>query len=264
MSSRTLPRALCLVVAALTAAAAGAATARETIEETFAFEPGARLDLENVNGSVRLETWDRDEIRVVAEKKARAGTSSHAEELLRALDVRMEPTAGGLRIETRHPRSSDGILSWIFGGGSSGEVEYRIRLPRDADLDIRTVNGGVEVRGVSGRLRLRTTNGRIDVEEGGGSIDAGTTNGGISAELTELDGLDDLRLHTTNGGIRLALPADAGAELTASTTNGSIESDLPLRIRGRVRRTHLEGTLNDGGPDLDISTTNGGIRITAL
>lgn len=262
--SRPLFVALCLAVLTLAAASVDAATARETVDETFPFAAGARLSLDNVNGSVRLEAWDRDEIHVLAEKKVRAGSGARAEELLRALEVRMEPTAGGLSIETRHPRGSDGVVSWMFGGGSSGEVEYTIRLPRDADLDVTTVNGGVEIRGVSGRLRLRSTNGRIDVAGGGGSIDAATTNGGISAELSEVSGIDDLSLHTTNGGVHLALPADAGAELSARTTNGSIETDLPVQLQGRLRRTRIEGTLNGGGPRLDISTTNGSIRIASL
>lgn len=264
MRSKALSAALCLAVLTLAATGVAAATARETIDETFAFEPGARLDLDNVNGSVRLEAWDRDEIHVVAEKKMRAGSTSRAEELLSELEVRLEPSAGGLTIETRPPRTSDGILSWLFGGGSSGEVEFTIHLPREADLDVTTVNGGVEIRGVAGRLRLRSTNGRIDVEDGGGSVDAATTNGGISAELAELNGIDDLSLRTTNGGIRLTLPSDAGAELSAHTTNGSIATDLPVQIHGRLRRTRIEGTLNGGGPELTLSTTNGSIRISSL
>jgi hypothetical protein len=264
MRTRPLTGALCLAVLALAAPAARAATARETVDETFAFEAGALLTLDNVNGSVRLETWDREEIRVVAEKKTRAASSGRAEDLLDALEVRMEPTGRGLTIETRHPRPSDGVFSWMFGGGGDGQVEYRITLPRRADLDVTTVNGGVEIVGVSGRLRLRSTNGRIDVEDGGGSVDAATTNGGIVAELWELSGVDDLSLRTTNGGIRLSLPADAGAELSAHTTNGSIETDLPLRIHGRLHRTRIEGTLNSGGPQLDLSTTNGSIRIASL
>jgi hypothetical protein len=263
MSPRSVIRALAPAVLAFVSTVAGAATARETIEETFAFEPGSHLRLENVNGSVRLEAWDRDEIRVVAEKKARASSAERAEELLRALEVRIEPVDGGLEVETRHPRASDGVLSWLFGG-SSGEVEYLIRLPRSADLDVSTVNGGVELDGVSGRLRLRSTNGGIEVVDGGGSLDAGTTNGSIAAEVATLSAVDGFSLRTTNGRIHLALPADAGAELSAHTTNGSIETDLPVRIHGRLRRTRIEGTLNGGGPRLELATTNGSIRIASL
>src|SRR5512140_1055481 len=41
----------------------------ETIDQTFPLVEGGSFTLENKNGAVELTTWDKNEVRVVAEKK---------------------------------------------------------------------------------------------------------------------------------------------------------------------------------------------------
>jgi DUF4097 and DUF4098 domain-containing protein YvlB len=75
-------------------------------------------------------------------------------------------------------------------------------------------------------------------------------------------GLDEsLEFATVNGGITLSLPSGASADVRASTTNGSIDSDFPISVRGRINRHHLSGTIGRGGPGLSLTTVNGNIRL---
>jgi DUF4097 and DUF4098 domain-containing protein YvlB len=57
------------------------------------------------------------------------------------------------------------------------------------------------------------------------------------------------------------VPATFRANLDASTTNGSIRSDLPVTVSGQINRRSLRGALNGGGPELELETTNGSIQI---
>ena len=66
-----------------------------------------------------------------------------------------------------------------------------------------------------------------------GSVDAHTTNGGIRVELREFQSGEELSCRTTNGQIRLTLPHEVQADVTASTVNGTISTDFPMEIRGR-------------------------------
>src|SRR6185503_13481018 len=43
--------------------------------ETFDLNPGGQVRIENLRGSTRIEVWDVDSVRVVAEKKTPAGAS---------------------------------------------------------------------------------------------------------------------------------------------------------------------------------------------
>ena len=73
-----------------------------------------------------------------------------------------------------------------------------------------------------------------------------------------------VKLECTNGGIKVRLPKDARASVSASISNGGISTEnLLLDASGENNRRHLEGRLNGGGPRLDIEGVNGGIRLLA-
>ena len=142
------------------------------------------------------------------------------------------------------------------------QVKYTVRVPAGAEVKFTTVNGGVEVTGLSGRVTAETTNGGVTARDISGTIDASTTNGGVDVELTRV-GEGGAKLECTNGGIKLRLPADSKASISASITNGGIDaSGLTLETTEKSRR-RLEGRLNGGGAPIRLDGTNGGIRIAA-
>jgi DUF4097 and DUF4098 domain-containing protein YvlB len=74
---------------------------------------------------------------------------------------------------------------------------------------------------------------------------------------------DGIKLGTTNGGIQLALPASAQAEIRASCVNGGVSAtNLNLEHQGTQSRRRIDAKLNGGGARIDLETTNGGIKIT--
>lgn len=247
---------LALSAALLLTGTAIADTAQENFEQSYAFSAGQRLSVENTNGDIVVEAWNGNEILVRATKRVKARGGS-ADDRLAELRIEVQVDARGVEIGTVYPRRSGGFFNW---NEVSASVEYRIQVPRDADLELRTVNGEIEVSEVAGEIRLRSTNGGISVTDAAGSVNAATTNGGIQVEL---DRVSDARMEfeTTNGGIRLDLPSGIRASVVARTTNGTIETDFPISVRGEFRRTRLEGDINGGGPAIELRTTNGSIRI---
>jgi DUF4097 and DUF4098 domain-containing protein YvlB len=71
----------------------------------------------------------------------------------------------------------------------------------------------------------------------------------------------DLNLATTNGGINVSLPGSAAFQLHAATTNGNIHTDFPITVQGDFGSKSISGTVNNGGRELKLATTNGGIQI---
>ena len=251
--------AFALALVPFLAVPAAAATKSEKVERLFSVPSGTSLAVSNVNGSITVTSWDRPQIRLVAEKRVRAGSESSAEEGLKALKIEIDHRSSVLSIRTRHPRSNNGFIDWLAGNNVDASVKYELIVPRNLNASLETVNGRVEVTGVSGKLEVETVNGKINITGSGGSVEASTVNGGISAELLNVTP-SEMSLSTVNGGVELSLPSAIRADLDIRTVNGGISSDLPLTSMTSGKR-QLSGRLNGGGPPLEIRTTNGGVRI---
>jgi hypothetical protein len=165
---------------------------------------------------------------------------------------------------------------------SNGSVRAaRVR----GSVEAHTSNGGVEVMDVEGPATIRTTNGRVHVDRVRGALQATTSNGNIHARLIKPEPHRAVRLETTNGGIDLTMEALDDNEIRASTSNGGITVKLPARIGARVhaRTSHssvhtdfdvkregddskhsLDGLIGDGGPTVDLTSSNGSIRLLKM
>ncbi|GMV05604.1 MAG: hypothetical protein AMXMBFR53_18810 [Gemmatimonadota bacterium] len=201
------------------------------------------------NGGVEVVAWGGDEVEVVAKVWANARDEARARELAGQVRVAWE----GGRLEADGPET---------GRRESWGVSYEIRVPARTDLDIETVNGGIDVDGVSGDIRFDAVNGGVHLTAVSGDVRGSTRNGGLHIELDGDTwtgaGLD---ARTTNGGVTLRIPRGYSAELETGTVNGGFDIDFPVTVQGRIGRT-LRTTLGDGGPTIRATTTNGGVRIS--
>ena len=237
-------------------------TLTETFEETYEVAAGTRVSLRNTNGSVSIETWSQNSVRIVAEKRVRTRDEEHAREAIEAIEIIVTERDGRLEIETEYPRESTGMFSWLFGRDVDASVRYELRVPASVELDVVTVNGSVSSDGPQGEQRLRSTNGRINVEGAGGSVEARTTNGSVKVEVEDGEAEMDIDIATTNGSITLYIPADFQGRLEARTVNGSVRTDLPVTLKGNISKRRMDAELNGGGAaHIGLRTTNGSIRI---
>lgn len=224
--------------------------------KTYSLESGGKVAVANVNGKIEVVAGDGNEVEIVAKKTGRAASEAAAREALQRVQIVDSVSDGVIKVETKIDRSAGGLFNH-----SSTLVEYTVRLPRSAALDVSTVNGGIEIAGMTGDVVAEATNGGVRARDIGGPIDASTTNGGVHVDLTSVPA-DGVKLECTNGGVTLSLPADAKATISARVTNGGIDTtDLKLEVRGEVSRRRLDGDLNGGGPRIELSGTNGGITI---
>ncbi len=243
-----------VVLAALALSACGGfpsapLSARDVVEETRALEPDGRFELENVNGEITLRTWSRDEVRIEAE---RAATN---EEALGEIEVDIEGEGREVRVKTRYPKRK----SWL-GGGHRGKVDYEVTVPRGAEVRLKTVNGHVDVEGLTGDLRVESVNGGLELADLEGEVQAETVNGGIQAGFDRVPREGKHRFKTVNGGIEVSLPEGTGGRLKAKTVNGGIDCDLPLEVTTRKKR-RLEGRLGPGNGIFEFDTVNGGVTV---
>ncbi len=219
---------------------------RASVDETRPLAANGALDLSNTNGSVHLVAWDQAKVRVEATKRAAS------ERALEELKVEIEGDGDHVTVRTRYPHPH-----WL---GNAGSVEYRVSVPRGARVRVDTVNGRVEVGGVTGSVHAATVNGSVDLTEVGGPIEASAVNGGVEVDVARVDASASSRISTTNGSVRLTLPRDASADVEAHTVNGSVSCDFDLSDAHRSRR-RLEGRIGSGGARFEIGTVNGSASV---
>lgn len=275
---KTLPIFLGLL---LLAASAQAERLKERFDKTFPLKPGARVELGNVNGAVTFEAWDRDEVRVEAEKWVESDRLDVAKKALGEVRIQVSRTPAGLKIQTRTPENHGGFMDWLLGKEVKLGATYRVRVPRQAviqadnvngDLKVAgtrggaklvNVNGAISVNSVGGDLTLQTVNGEIALARTEGGIRANTVNGGIKADLDGVPG--DLRFETVNGGVVIRMPASSRMTLDASMAHGVVQSEFPVAgAGGKTKRNSLKGDVNGGGNSVYIRTVNGVIQLSQL
>lgn len=224
--------------------------------------------LRNLNGRVRVEPGTGNKLEITAEKRWRRGDPDDVEITVRQVGSgRGDVLVCAVWRDTNTRCDEDGYSvrshfdGW-FGRNRNGdvEVEFVVRLPQGVRVDVRSVNGSIEVDGATSEVLAHTTNGHIDARSSGGPVRATTTNGDLTVRVGALDS-HDMEYRTTNGSITVELPATANADLDMHTTNGSISSDFPVTMEGTFSRRNMRGTVGKGGPLIRLSTTNGSIRL---
>jgi DUF4097 and DUF4098 domain-containing protein YvlB len=208
------------------------------------------FELNNVNGTVRIEGWDKDEVEVRAVK-----TTPDKQSLLDLVGIDIDTTPNGLSVSTRYPQQE----------GVEVAVDYIIHVPRHAQLShVSNINGTLRVFGSESLGDLHTVNGNIEVYESSGDLHAHTTNGNIYAELKHATDAKGASAETTNGSVLLAVPVDLAADLDARCMNGSFSSELPMVMKGAAQPRTVHGQLGRGGAPIHLGTVNGTIRVVAL
>jgi len=217
-------------------------------EKTVALDPMGAFALENVNGNVTVEPWDRSSVQIEGEK------SASNERTLEEIRIEVSGEGDRVQVKTRMPRRG-------FFSGGSGKVDYHIRLPVQARLELQTVNGGIDTGGMQGRIRASTVNGSIKVTDAGGEVNLTTVNGNIEARYSKLPGEARHGFTTVNGSVTLWLPDVVDAEFDARAVNGSINTDFPLEVSGKPGNSSLKGRIGEGRSSFRIKTVNGGVKV---
>ena len=268
---------------------------------SYPLKAGGRLSVETFNGSVEVTTWDQptvdvsgtktgptqdavDSLKVAVDNTADSVSirvdrpSVHRNNLGARFVIKAPRNANIERIVTSNgPIRLDDATGPTRLKSSNGSI--RIQSFHGA-LDAQTSNGPIDLVDVDGDVTAHSSNGHIHAQHLGGSLDATTSNNGISAEIEEPG--RSVRLGSSNGSIELTLPAhfsnsvrastsnnsitlhlppDPNAHIIASTSNSSISSDFDVQVHGEISRHHMDAMLGSGGPTIDLSTSNGGIRL---
>jgi DUF4097 and DUF4098 domain-containing protein YvlB len=157
-------------------------------------------------GFVRVTTWDSNKVEFDVKYDKTDWASENPIDSKQNGNV-VELTALG-----------DQRTWWGWGHWGNHRLDIEVRMPKNANLQVETSNGRVEVASLNGNISLHTSNGEIRAEQLSGAIELGSSNGAL--RVAALKGT--LKARTSNGSI-VATGLDGKCDL--STSNGKVEAD---------------------------------------
>jgi DUF4097 and DUF4098 domain-containing protein YvlB len=244
----------------------------------------AKVHVDTNDGSVNVTTGDTQQVEFRVEYQGYV--------LNKSLQIDSNQRGDEVELIARIPKG------WHFSIGMMRRLHIEVRMPKEADLQVRTGDGSIKANGLSGTIDLHSGDGALTVSSLKGSLRLHTSDGSI--EGSDLDGQCDAasgdgRIRLTgrfdvlstrsgdgsvavealhgskldsswsissgDGSIEVALPADLPVNIDASTGDGHISSDIPITMEGVVSKSRVHGKMNGGGSTLTIRTGDGSIHL---
>jgi DUF4097 and DUF4098 domain-containing protein YvlB len=231
-------------------------------------ERNGTVHVSNAIGDVTVVVSSTDDVVIESTK-----TSSSRADLDDA-EIRVRTEGGGVRIETRAaPGAPDLFRSRI-------RVNYVIRVPDWAAVDVDTVGGAIRVTGIHGSVQAQTVSGSIVATDTPGVERLQSVSGSI--DLNGASGNQLLKTATVSGSIR-ATNASVGTweaqsvsgaisldnvrcrRLEAATVSGAVSFSGELDERGRYEIKTFSGSVRFApvrtpGFDVNVSSFSGSLR----
>lgn len=204
-----------LLTAAVLAILSQAAAAEQTHNKRATIAPDATIDISNVQGSVNVTAWDRNEVELTAHLE------SDKDEL------EFEATERQVRIEVRRPdrhryREED-------------DATLTLKVPKGARLNVETVSADITVDGVRGEQRLESVSGALETR----AYDQLLSLHAVSGEITVAGSGGKAPLKTENVSGTTIVSGVRGV-FEGATVSGSIDASIAA-----VERLHVETVSGD-------------------
>lgn len=149
---------------------------------------GGTLVIDTRVGDIWIEAWDEPSVSVEAEKVVRAKSEAKAAPWYDRIAIKLEGRDKEVRLTTVYPGRS---LWNPFHGESRLSVNFHIRMPYDANLVLKCVDGDVRIWGVTGQEQLRVNYGDVEINVPDvwrlRLLDAHTWMGYVESDLSGLD-----------------------------------------------------------------------------
>jgi DUF4097 and DUF4098 domain-containing protein YvlB len=198
--------------------------AEERIDERRPLAADATVEIQNMQGSIVVTGGDRADVVI------RGQLGEGARKLL------IEGDDKRLKIKVDYPDSGGGWRGW-WGGGSLGDTDLRIELPRGVSLTASSVSASIEVEDVDGpRLTLETVSGRLRATSASREVEADSVSGDLTLQLSAADQVD---LESVSGDIELR--GSVVGRIKAEAVSG----DLDLQLQGQLKDARISVVSGD-------------------
>jgi hypothetical protein len=182
---------------------AGGVEAQHHLSKRYPVSKNVRVELKNISGTITVESWNRDEIKLSADIESPKANLSPRQ------------TSEGLIVD---------VLGDNRGNTDIGNINFRLQVPINSSVDLETKRGNITVTNIHGGLV------RAHV-----SLEGDITLTGISASQVFAQNLvgdvffdgefargGTYQFQSGKGNINIRIPADSAFNLVAAAPNRKI------------------------------------------
>lgn len=231
--------------------------------------PGERgkLDVGSHNGSIIVTGYDGQTVKVKMIKYIKKVDKDKTKDGMRLV------SSGGFSVEAEEYNNTVKVEN----EGWNNRIDFVIQVPKNFDVKADTYNNGeLVITDITGEIDAENYNGPIKLEGISGSASASTYNGSIVIAFSKLTPDKPMEFNTYNGKIDLTVPAASkftakmktSKEIYTDFENFTMQQSEPEKKSGKGGRGYsikyenwIQGSLNGGGVDVSMKTTNGNIYI---
>ncbi len=242
-TSRNRASHLAALFAFLIAVSSTTAFAQQKVSRSFPAGKNVRLELKNLFGTITVETWQKDEIRITATMESPAAHFNPRQ------------TEAGLVVD---------IVGDNRGRGDVGDMNFKIQVPTRTSVDLETRRGQINVSNIQGDLVRAhiSTEGTIELSGiNAARVFASNMTGDIFFDGEFASG-GTYEFKSGQGTITLQLPANCGFHLVATAPAKKISLGRfwndGMKLLGEGRR--IIGDVGDGRASVTITTYQGNIN----
>ena len=220
-----------------------------------------------IAGGITVKTHEGKEVIVEARARTRDSEDSDGN------PKRINLSSTGLSVEEENNQVRISTESHMRA------IDLTITVPVHTSLYLRAVNDGdIHVTGVDGELDVDDVNGSVTLTNIAGSAVAHALNGRLLATFTRIN-QKPMAFSSLNGDIDVTFPADLKANVSLRSDMGDVFSDFDVNMQAASTKPIVEdgrgiggkyrvkidktvhGTINGGGPEMQVTNINGAIYI---
>jgi len=230
-----------LVFALIFSFAAVTVSAQQKLSKRYPGGKNVRVELRNISGTIVVESWNRDEIKLTATIESK-NTQVVPKQVNQCLMV--------------------DVMSDNRGRGDIGDINFKLQVPVNSSVDLETVSGNITVtniRGVLVRAHV-TTEGDIELSNVVASqVMAQNISGNIFFDGEFLRG-GTYDFKSSKGEIQIRIPGDSAFYLVASSPARRIAlNDFWNKSLKNQDGRKIVGDVGDGRASVSVTNFMGQI-----
>jgi len=254
---------------------------KEDIQKTLKFSKTGQekyLELENINGSIRVVGYNGDEVKLTAHRSIEARSKQKAEEAKEKekLEISEEDNLMLIYIDTPY-RRKDGSINYKGPKyyGYKVTFDFELKVPYETNIDLETINDGdIYVENLGGNFDVNNINGGVEMREVAGSGKAYALNEDLEVVYSK-NPTSDCYFSSLNGDVKVTFLDGLSADFRLKTFNGEAYTDFEVThvpdvastkeskkgkyIYKTNKRTRVR--VGKGGPEIEFDGFNGDIKI---
>ena len=244
----------------------------KTIELQAPLGSGSILVANTSYGSITVRGADTSDCSLFATIHVQAPSEQEASEIAEQVKIELEPAGKTLTVRADKPHVKN---------NRSINISYQITVPVQTNIECSSSYGPIKLADTSGYVKAHTSYGSIDCDSVNGQIHVDTSYGRvncreiISGELTVGSSYGNIDIEysdlapaeiqavvsTSYGSIDFTAPPGFTGQVELATSHGSVKTDLPITVQGKISSKRIKGTIGEGNGKLILKTSYGSIGL---